>query len=78
MVLKRSGGSYGYIDGSLVATTTDLDSSSFNFNFTRASLAYVVPAFANDYDGSLDDVGVWGKALKPEEILELLTGVFQN
>lgn len=71
MVIKRTGGSYAYVDGVYTSATVDIDSTTKTFDFNGASLT------PTTFLGYLDDVGVWGRELGEREVYQLYTNKHQ-
>jgi hypothetical protein len=60
---------YVYLDGSSV-------SQSFTTGIFNGNRTFSIGARGDDnryFDGLIDDVGVWNRALSPEEITDIMT-----
>jgi gliding motility-associated-like protein len=67
-----------YLDGTLVATSVYLPTSSFNTPsgpwHGLGGNIYYLPAYSDSWTGYLDDIGVWNRELTAAEVLLLWTG----
>ena len=78
---SSANGTYLYLDGSLIeigASTfvdTYVDDKDFLFGAVpfNNGIGFYNDVYANPWDGSLDDIGIWNRALTPEEVQELYT-----
>jgi hypothetical protein len=70
-----------YLDGILLLSTTESFSSTYvqdrDFLFGAVpfnnGLGFYIDSYSNPWHGSLDDIGIWNRALTPEEVQELYT-----
>ena len=76
MNINRSGGSQAFINGSSVGTSADSVTTGYTLNFTKFSMGYGVPAFAGEFDGRMDNLGIWSRPLSQTEAQSLYNNNF--